>query len=180
MGGLGPSWTWKCLAKKVFFLILSGKKISLLLVPPGKILEKSPSGPHGKNPSEAHMCDTGCAMVLINFAHFVFVIAHVTSLIDQWQIHPSTFPVFRIKQHIKRWNLEAPSSSFTQHLSLVIRPTVETFFPYTFYFETKSKNVVSPSYTHKTFTEVPASFQENQLFLTYVSDLILCSAVSAG
>jgi len=45
-GGAWPPWILKFLEKKFVFLVLSGKKqISLLLAPPGKILEISPSAP---------------------------------------------------------------------------------------------------------------------------------------
>jgi len=42
----------------VVFIVLSGKRlITPLLVPPWKILEKSPGGPTpGKNPSDAQDC----------------------------------------------------------------------------------------------------------------------------
>jgi len=55
-GALAPSWILKFLAKKVVFLVSSGKnQISPLLAPPGKIEEKNPSP--GKNPSDALVCD---------------------------------------------------------------------------------------------------------------------------
>jgi len=44
-GGATSLWILKILAKKVVFLVLSGKKISPLLTPAGKIFEKSPSDP---------------------------------------------------------------------------------------------------------------------------------------
>jgi len=51
-----PPVFWKLQQKKVVFSILRCKKqISPLLAPSGKILEKSPSGPPGKNPSDAHV-----------------------------------------------------------------------------------------------------------------------------
>ena len=56
-GGQGelPPRILKILAKKVVFLVSSGKKQILpLLDPATKILEKFPSAPPGKNPSHAH------------------------------------------------------------------------------------------------------------------------------
>ena len=51
-----PPWILKILAKKVVFLVSSGKKQMLpLLAPPRKILEKNPSGSPWKNPSDAHV-----------------------------------------------------------------------------------------------------------------------------
>ena len=52
-GGQGPPWILKFSAKKVVFLVSSGKnQISPLLTP----LEKSPSAlPPEKNPSDAHV-----------------------------------------------------------------------------------------------------------------------------
>jgi len=46
-GGRGPSppWILKVVAKKFVFLVLNGKKQISPLLPPGQILEKSPSAP---------------------------------------------------------------------------------------------------------------------------------------
>jgi len=57
-GGQGeplPPWILKFLAKMVAFLVLSGKKFHHFRPPPWKNLEKSPSAPPGKNPSDAHV-----------------------------------------------------------------------------------------------------------------------------
>jgi len=54
--GAGPTLDFEIFAKKVVFLVLSGKKqISPLLASPGKNLEKSSSAPPGKNPSDAQV-----------------------------------------------------------------------------------------------------------------------------
>jgi len=56
LGGAVPRLDFECLAKKVVFLVSSGKnQISPFLATPGKIWEKSPSGPPGKI-SDAHGC----------------------------------------------------------------------------------------------------------------------------
>ena len=48
-GASAPPWILKFSARKVVFLVFSGKnQISLLLAPPGKISEKSPSVPPWK------------------------------------------------------------------------------------------------------------------------------------
>jgi len=54
-GGLGHPWVLKISAKKVVFSISRGKKSDFTTLGlPGKILEKSPSDPPGKNSSDAH------------------------------------------------------------------------------------------------------------------------------
>jgi len=54
-GVKGSPWILKLLAKKVVFSISGGKKQILpLLAPPWKFLGKSPTGTHGKIPSNAH------------------------------------------------------------------------------------------------------------------------------
>jgi len=70
------SWILKISAKKVVFLISSGKKqISPLLAPtPGKNLKKSPRAHHpGKNPYDAHGSRSflqGCLVVASFFARY--------------------------------------------------------------------------------------------------------------
>ena len=55
-GGLVP-WILKISAKQGCFLNFEWEKTKFTTFgPPGKILEKSPSAPPGKNPSDAHYC----------------------------------------------------------------------------------------------------------------------------
>jgi len=55
-GGLGPPLEFKILAKKVVFLVLSGKKqISLFLASPWKNFGKSPSAPPPEKNFPTHM-----------------------------------------------------------------------------------------------------------------------------
>jgi len=51
-------WILNISAKKSCFLNFEWEKTNFTTFgpPPGKILEKSPSGPPGKNPSDAHGC----------------------------------------------------------------------------------------------------------------------------
>jgi len=54
-GGGKIPWILKISAKKVVFLDSSGEKFFNTFGPPRKYLEKSPSAPPGKNPSNAHV-----------------------------------------------------------------------------------------------------------------------------
>jgi len=55
-GGLGPHWILKISAKKVCFLSFEWEKTNFTTFEPtGKFFEKSPGGPPGKNPSDAHV-----------------------------------------------------------------------------------------------------------------------------
>ena len=55
-GGKTPFWILKFSAKKVVFLVLSGKKqFSLLLAPLEKFWKNPLVAPLGKNPSDAHV-----------------------------------------------------------------------------------------------------------------------------
>jgi len=72
----------KISAKKVVIIISSGKKLMLpFLGLPGKLLEKSRSGPPGKNPSDAHDCS-----ILVRWGSML-VSHRVVNLFD-WILRP--------------------------------------------------------------------------------------------
>jgi len=53
--------------KRLFFLVLGGEKTNFTTFgPPGKILERSPNVPPGKNPSDTHVWRYSVASVEIN------------------------------------------------------------------------------------------------------------------
>jgi len=65
MGGKGGAKAplyFEIFSKKICFFSFQWEKTNFTTFgPPGQILEKSPSGTPGKNPSDAHACLSACA-----------------------------------------------------------------------------------------------------------------------